>query len=292
MRSMTQRWTIVGGIAVAAMAILLVGCGSSDKKVPDVEGVAIQKALEQVQDAGFEVAVAAVSASGKPGTVTKQEPEAGASAEEGSTVTLTASLGPSEVAVPKVTELESQAAQDKLFAAGFQATVKEVPSTATVGTVTSQAPPPGEVAATNSKVQINVSSGPGTATVPKVVGQTADKAISAVQAAGLLAYVKPVASAEQAGNVVGQAPPTGETVDAGSVVQLNVSRGEGDVNVPSLVGLPGASAEAQLDQIGLVANVVSVPSSEPKGTVVSQNPNPGVSLAIGESVRINISEGK
>jgi PASTA domain len=67
---------------------------------------------------------------------------------------------------------------------------------------------------------------------------------------------------------------------------LNVSKGTGLVDVPSLVGLTRADAEAQLSDAGLEANVFEVPSIEPAGTVVAQNPLGG-QLRQGEAVRIN-----
>ena len=193
--------------------------------------------------------------------------------------------------MPVVTDLKSQEAQDKLFAAGFQPTVAEVASTDPVGVVASQKPAAGEVAETGSRVTINVSTGPGTVAVPATIGQTVSEATTTVQDAGLVVYVKPVSSSKNIGQVVAQTPAAGAQADTGSTVQINVSRGTGQVAVPKLVGLLSGPAQAQLTQLGLEPNVVSVPSSEPKGTVVAQNPNPGVQLAIGATVRMNVSSG-
>jgi serine/threonine-protein kinase len=127
--------------------------------------------------------------------------------------------------------------------------------------------------------------------VPATIGQTVSEATTTVQDAGLVVYVKPVSSSKNIGQVVAQTPAAGAQADTGSTVQINVSRGTGQVAVPKLVGLLSGPAQAQLTQLGLEPNVVSVPSSEPKGTVVAQNPNPGVQLAIGATVRMNVSSG-
>jgi hypothetical protein len=66
-------------------------------------------------------------------------------------------------------------------------------------------------------------------------------------------------------------PDSGEHV-ADDSVRLNVSKGTGLVDAPSLVGLTRADAEAQLSAPCLEANVFEVPSIEPAGRVVAQNP--------------------
>jgi beta-lactam-binding protein with PASTA domain len=51
-----------------------------------------------------------------------------------------------------------------------------------------------------------------------------------------------------------------------------------------------AEAETELESAKLVANAVVVPSDQPEGTVVAQNPTGG-QLRQGETVRINVSQG-
>jgi beta-lactam-binding protein with PASTA domain len=52
-----------------------------------------------------------------------------------------------------------------------------------------------------------------------------------------------------------------------------------------------AEAEAELREIGLKANAFEVPSIDPAGTVVAQNPAGG-EIREGSSVRINVSSGE
>jgi serine/threonine-protein kinase len=73
-------------------------------------------------------------------------------------------------------------------------------------------------------------------------------------------------------------------------VRLNVSKGSGLVDVPSVVGETRASAEAQVTDVGLKANIFEVPSIEPEGTVVAQHPVGG-KIREGSSVRLNVSSG-
>ena len=84
-------------------------------------------------------------------------------------------------------------------------------------------------------------------------------------------------------------PPAGRR-PTGSEVRLNVSKGTAEVDVPSVVGLSQADATAQVKAAGLVVNVVPVPSDQPAGTVVAQNPVGGQANR-GSNVRLNVSSG-
>ena len=62
------------------------------------------------------------------------------------------------------------------------------------------------------------------------------------------------------------------------------------VDVPDVVGLSRSEAEDELSSAGFEVNAVEVPSVEPEGTVVAQNPTGGQARE-GSSVRINVSTG-
>ena len=76
----------------------------------------------------------------------------------------------------------------------------------------------------------------------------------------------------------------------GSEVRLNVSKGTAQVDVPSVVGLSQADATAQVKAAGLAPISSPVPSDEPAGTVVAQNPAGGQADR-GSNVRLNVSSG-
>jgi len=61
--------------------------------------------------------------------------------------------------------------------------------------------------------------------------------------------------------------------------------------VPDVVGAQSATAEAALRDAGLRANLHTVPSSRPGGTVVAQNPAAGAEVEEGSAVRLNVSAG-
>jgi beta-lactam-binding protein with PASTA domain len=60
--------------------------------------------------------------------------------------------------------------------------------------------------------------------------------------------------------------------------------------VPDVVGTTSSEATATLREAGFEANLVSVPSDQPAGTVVAQNPAPGTTQPEGASVRLNVAQ--
>ncbi len=81
-----------------------------------------------------------------------------------------------------------------------------------------------------------------------------------------------VFSDEPEGTVIAQNPGSGERVSPDNSVRLNVSKGTGLVDVPSLVGLTRAEAERSSQTPAWRQTSSRCPSIEPAGTVVAQNP--------------------
>jgi beta-lactam-binding protein with PASTA domain len=96
----------------------------------------------------------------------------------------------------------------------------------------------------------------------------------------------------QFGLVFKQDPAAGgKPVPKGSEVTIWVSTGLPKALVPDLVGQSATDAAAELARRGLKADVHQVPSDQPAGTVLAQDPKPNVKLTVGQSVRINTSKG-
>jgi serine/threonine-protein kinase len=93
------------------------------------------------------------------------------------------------------------------------------------------------------------------------------------------------------GTVFKQDPVEGTNLGRGSPVTLTVSTGKPKATVPGVVGKTLADAVAELTDANLDANPQEVPSSEPAGTVVAQDPKAGTVLVEGSRVRINVSKG-
>src|SRR5918994_2240966 len=62
------------------------------------------------------------------------------------------------------------------------------------------------------------------------------------------------------------------------------------VRVPDVVGTTSSEATATLRDAGLEANVVPVPSDQPSGQVLAQDPAAGTEAAEGSRVRLNVAQ--
>lgn len=192
--------------------------------------------------------------------------------------------------VPSVEGLSADRAVTSLQAEGFEARLERRSNGAVRDTVIDQSPAAGDKADNGSSVQLIVSSGPATIAVPNAVGLAETEARDRLVASGFQVASRRVFAERETGTVVSQSPAAGAPADKGARVELVVSKGSGLVEVPNLVGVLRAEAESLLSAAGLDANVVEVPSAEPVGTVVAQNP-PGGQLRQGEAVRLNVSRG-
>ena len=174
--------------------------------------------------------------------------------------------------VPAVQGLAEAEAVARVEEEGLDADVTRAPSEAPEGTVFDQDPAPGTDVEEGSSVRISVSGGPAEKPVPNAVGLTEAAARDRLVAAGFEVTTREVFSEDEPGTVVAQSPAAGADAGDGATVTINVSKGTADVDVPNVVGLSRAEAEAEIESAKLEPNVVVVPSNEPEGTVVAQNP--------------------
>ena len=192
--------------------------------------------------------------------------------------------------VPSVQGLTVDRAVARLAEEDLRADIATEANDAQEGTVFDQSPDAGSEVDEDSTVQLLVSGGPETETVPNAVGLSEADARDRLVTAGFQVRTREVFSDKEQGTVVAQEPAAGAEGDAGGVVTINVSKGSGQVDVPSVVGLDRAEAESTIESAKLRPNVVLVPSSQPEGTVVAQNPAGGT-LREGATVRLNVSTG-
>jgi serine/threonine-protein kinase len=194
--------------------------------------------------------------------------------------------------VPNVVGRTLDEAVAELQEEGFLVDIARENDEAEEGTVFRQDPAAGEEEEEGSTVLVGVSSGPATEPVPQVTGLSEDDARDELEEAGFEVNAVEVFSDEDEGNVVAQNPEPDTEAPTGSSVRINVSKGPGEVTVPDLVGLTEAQAKQELAELDLRANVAQVPSEEPAGTVVAQNPPAGTTTRVDELVRLNVSSGE
>lgn len=130
-------------------------------------------------------------------------------------------------------------------------------------------------------------------TVPNIVGDTQPVANAALVAAGLLAgTVTSVFSDTVAvGLIVSQSPVAASSVPPGSLVNYALSLGPQFTEVPDVIGLTAAAANAAIDGAGLVvaSDVGVLSSSIPIGSVATQDPAAGTLVEVGTGVNLGIS---
>ena len=163
-----------------------------------------------------------------------------------------------------------------------------------VGNVITTKPPPGSKLKSNKQLVLVVSSGPVQVAVPNVVGQPQAAATTALVNAGFVVNAIPATSnTVPAGVVISTNPPADTQRAKGSAVQLVVSSGKQQVQIPSLVGQTPSSAGQTLGQLGLkVGQQVNESSSTvPFGQVTRTDPPSGTKVVIGTAVTVFVSTG-
>ena len=105
------------------------------------------------------------------------------------------------------------------------------------------------------------------------------------------AVVSQPSNSVQKGLVISSNPAQGNNVPANTLVTLYVSTGQAPVAVPNVVGDQESQAQSTLQAKGFAVSIKSDPTStQPSGTVISQNPSGG-NAAPGSTVTITVSGG-
>jgi serine/threonine protein kinase/beta-lactam-binding protein with PASTA domain len=132
--------------------------------------------------------------------------------------------------------------------------------------------------------------------VPDVVGMPVDEATRILRDAGLTSEIvrRQFSANHPAFSVISQDPEDGLKVKEGVTVQLVVSQGPEQVDVPRLEGLTRQEAEQRLAEVGLALGDISTRPDEviEEGKVVSQTPAPGSKQDKGRQVSLVLSSGK
>ena len=145
-----------------------------------------------------------------------------------------------------------------------------------------------------STIQVKVSKGVETTTVPKVVGMTYDEAVNALKENKLNAErVEETSQTVEEGVVISQETAENTTVNAGDTVKIHVSIGTGipQVVMPYVVGHTEADAKAMLEdkKLSVVIEYTEETSRE-NGTVLSQNIEKGTNIDEGTEVTLVVNK--
>ncbi|MBL6633766.1 MAG: Stk1 family PASTA domain-containing Ser/Thr kinase [Thermoleophilia bacterium] len=277
---------------VVALALALTRGGSDMVAVPDVAGFDAPAASRAITDAGL-VPTQRTQASDtvQVGVVIGTQPEAGTEVAKESTVTVLVSSGPAEVTVPNVVGEALEDAQATLEKAGFDVATEEVDSDREIGTVVRQAPKAGSMAGSGDTITLYVSKGVTKVSVPSVTGSSLSTARTRITDAGLTVgsvTEDDGSSGQSPGTVVGQDPSGGASVAKGTAVNLVIAAQSGS-SVPDVTGSDQSTARNKLESLGFSVTSSSAESTQPEGTVIDQDPQPGSTVPAGSTVTIIVA---
>jgi serine/threonine-protein kinase len=186
--------------------------------VPQVVGQQLNAAVELLTNAGLSFKPRYVTSNKAPGTVLTQDPAAGASVRSTTVVKLTVSNSNSTIGVPSVVGFSQTSAGSTIN--GDSLTVGTQTSacsqTVATGNIASQSPVAGTQVKSGTPINLVVSNGPCSATVPDVIQETQSAASAAISATpGLTPSFTPV-DCSQSGGTVGTVQS--ESPSAGTVL--------------------------------------------------------------------------
>lgn len=222
--------------------------------------------------------------------VVTQDPKAGTSLKEGSSVQVALSRGPAPVVVPKVAGLTCAAAKEAL------AKVQLTGDCPKDQRAYNETVPKGQVisysvdgrqnkpkAPYRGTVQLAISRGPTPIPVPQVSGTYAQAAATLSQAGFAPAHQKQYSTTVPAGTVIGTSPAAGTKLQKGATVTVITSLGPPSVKVPNVTGLSVSAAISKLTAKGFKAGKVFGPAT---GSVVMANPAVGSSVQYGSTINL------
>jgi beta-lactam-binding protein with PASTA domain len=200
--------------------------------------------------------------------------------------------GPDKTTMPRVVGLTESAARVRLAESNLEGDVTRRRSERAAGVVFAQAPGAGVQLDEGQTVKMFVSSGLVEVPVPSVRDLKEEEAVAKLKAAGFKTQVRRVFAGAPKGVVVEQEPRGGERAAKESTVVLTVSKGRNLKPVPDVVGQQEGEAVSKLRAAGFTARIFDVPSAEPQGVVVAQQPAGGEQAPPDSRVRLNISTGE
>jgi beta-lactam-binding protein with PASTA domain len=262
--------------------------------VPSLVGMDVDEAEDEFGD-DFEIETTSEVEGERPvGTILGQDPESG-EARKGSTISVEV-VGTQVADVPDVVGERRSAAEEALRDAGFEVSTDEQESSfEDENRVMVQDPEGGESAETDSEVTITVGTGPDSVSVPDVSGVSATQAGQILEEAGLVLgeVVEEYSDTAPEGSIISQDPVEGESVEPGEEVDVTVSLGVEQVEVPEVYGVPVDEAQAILDEAGINSEPVesTLPNDEPAGTALATEPGVGALVDPGSTLPLYYSAG-
>ena len=260
-------------------------------EIPNVVGMNQATAQATVEEAGFTSGLEErYSDEDARQQVMGTDPPFGERAPRGSQVAVLVSLGKPTVPQPGpaddvATYSERLAERTLSSSLGEEVYSNDVPE----GRIAETTPAFGTEVNTNTTITVHLSKGPRPVTVPKVEGQTQQRAERTLENAGLKVaeIVKEFSKDVEGGKAIGTRPGDGEEVPGGSEITLVISSA---IEVPDVTGMSENAARAALRDAGLnpVDGDGIADRSVDAGDVAAQSPEAGTLIDPAEDTNVTI----
>ncbi len=225
--------------------------GGGQVEVPDVKGMTVEKATEELEKVDLELREGNPVASDeyKKGEIVDQNPPGGEKVDKHSIVRVSVCSG-EEGTVPHVIGKSKDDATKIIKDAGYEVgNISYDENTMKKDTVIAQSPEAGEEAEANAEIDLVLSDGEGKeeVTVPNLGGMTKSQAESALEKVGLKLGSAGTAESTKykKGQVMSQNPSSGSKLEKGKSVNVTISSGPASAkNVSIKISFDGIDGDA------------------------------------------------
>lgn len=207
---------------------LVISLGPRVTEVPNIVGLRLEEAKKALEESNLKVGIKDEKYSEVPkGKIISQSPEPGELVGFNTPVNVVISLGVEKIVVPSVIGMDYQTARDILENKQLSVVrIYEISETAEVGTVVSQEPFVNTQVFKNSLVTITLSSGSEMISIPKVIRENFEDAISTLEEVGFVVEKHWVSSSLATKNLVlNQDPQGGTGAPPGTVIIIYIGSG-------------------------------------------------------------------
>jgi serine/threonine-protein kinase len=284
-----------------AQVELLVSSGAPFVPVPSIVGYTSADAERELANGKLRARIVERFGGEPKDQVVAVTPAAGQQLREGAQVTLTVSKGPQPAHVPDVVSLNVDDARAALRKLGLTLNVvdKQVSDTIPADTIMSQTQAPNSQADRGTAVDVIVSLGPTSASIPDVGGKVPADALALLRGAGFVPQITyNVDPTNAGGTVTAQQPAPGGTAKRGSTVAIFIGV---PGTVPDVAGMTLDDAKAALEKNGyqsgnmaFTADCVgataddTTPCPNDEGKIVRTEPEANKDVKPGEAVTLYV----
>jgi len=286
----SQRPNPGSSVAKEATVELLVSSGLPTIGLRDVRGLTATDATRILEEDKFKAVQRAVFDKAPKASVIGQDPKPGSNVREGSTVTLTVSQGLPSVQMPNLV-LQDVASAAKLLAhfnLKLKVLEKIASDTVPAGKITQQDIAPQTQVDPGTLVNVAISLGPASATVPSISTLSYKDAVANLEQAGFKAIVQYSIGRDASvnGTIIEQSPDPGTQLPRGSPVTILLSvSGE----VPDTQGMTPADAKDTLEAAGYKIGATTYVPEGADGRVVRTDPLAGTKKPEGQGVTLLVN---